>query len=118
MTIALALAQGTFACSSPSISCRVTTDDYTAPGDGTVTYTASVTGAGTVKSVVFLENGSSVTKDNPQLPFEAHAAVSAGAAIDVTVYGSIENDSEGNVLAGYTFEGNAGDSYVFSSTCR
>ena len=106
-------------CSSPAISCRVSTDEYTAPDDGTVTFTASVTGSGTVKSVVYRAGDKAVTADTPKVPFEIQVAVAGGTSIDVTVYGSIENDTEGNVLAGYSFlDAAGGDSYEFSSTCR
>lgn len=117
--IATALALGIAGCSSPAISCRVSTDEYTAPDDGTVTYTASVTGSGTIKSVVYRAGDKSVTADAPKVPFEIQVPVAGGASIDVTVYGSIENDTEGNVLAGYSFlDGTDGASYDFSSTCR
>jgi hypothetical protein len=116
---AVVLALGAFACSSPAISCRVSTDDYAAPEDGVVTYTASVTGAATIKSVMYLDRDQSITADSPKVPFEMKIPVAGGASVDITVYGSIDNDAEGNVLAGYSFLGTAaGDSYVFSSTCR
>jgi ABC-type glycerol-3-phosphate transport system substrate-binding protein len=116
---AVALALGAVGCSSPAISCRVSTDEYTAPNDGTVTFTASVTGSGTIKSVVYRTGDKSVTADTPKVPFEIQVPVASGASVDVTVYGSIENDTEGNVLAGYSFlDGTDGASYDFSSTCR
>jgi|SRR6187399_1675661 len=116
---ALALALTGVACSSPDISCRVTTEDYTAPEDGSVTYTASITGAATIKSVVYQDGDKTVTVDGPKVPVSIKVPVAGGAAVDITVYGSIANDAEGNIVAGYSFLDSAGaDSYEFSSTCR
>ncbi len=117
--VALALALGAVACSSPAVECRVTTDDYQAPADGTVTYTASVTGAGTIKAVVYLDGDSSVNENSPQVPFEKAVPVASGAPIGFTVYGSIENGAEGNVLAAFEFLGAAsGGSYQSNASCR
>ena len=104
--VALALALGAVACSSPAIECRVTTEDYRAPDDGTVTYTASVTGAGAIKAVVYLDAGTSVNENSPPVPFEKEVPVASGAPIGFTVYGSIENGAAG------------GGSYQSSATCR
>lgn len=121
--LAVALAAGlslsASSCSSPDISCRVTTEDYTAREDGSVTYSASVTGSATIKSVVYQDGDKSVTVDSPKVPVSIKVLVASGAKVDITVYGSIENDAEGNILASYNFLDAAGaDSYEFSSTCR
>jgi hypothetical protein len=117
--VALALALGAVACSSPAIECRVSTEDYRAPDDGTVTYAASVTGAGAIKAVVYLAAGTSVNENSPQVPFDKAVPVASGAPISFTVYGSIENGAAGNVLAAFEFLGAAaGDSYQSNASCR
>ena len=116
---ALVLGLGTAACSSPPLACRVTPDGYTAPEDGTVSYGASVTGAATIKSVVYRGQDKPVTVAEPTLPFELQVPVASGASIAITVYGSIDNGEEGNVLVSYSFlAANGGNSYEFHASCR
>jgi hypothetical protein len=89
-----------------------------APEDGTVSYHASVTGSATIKSVVYGGDDKPVTVSNPTLPFETQVPLHGGATMDITVYGSIENGDEGNVLAGYGFLGGSGASYEANAFCR
>jgi len=115
---ALALGLGTLACSASPIACRVRTDAYTAPEDGTATYHAVVTGSATIKSIVYGGGDDAVTESNPTLPFEVQVSVPSGASIDITVYGSIDNGADGNVLADYGFLGASGATYTAHASCR
>jgi hypothetical protein len=70
----------------------------TAPANGTVMYSATVSGGGKLISVTYQDAGGPVTVNNPTSPWHISVNVNSGAAINISVKGS-----GGKITAGYTF---------------
>jgi hypothetical protein len=105
-------------CSSDddSNACTVAPPSDTASADGKVTYTASVTGNGSVDVIEYKTSSGSETVKKPSLPFTVTIDVKENDPIGITVTGSASNG--GKVIAAYGFLDSAGiDPVETSAEC-
>lgn len=101
-------------CSSNDTEqCNISTPPATADGDGTVTYTASITGDALINTVIYRTQDGPKTVDQPTLPFQVDVMVQNGLGIGITATGSTKDG--GNVLVGSSFVDSAGSAPVVSS---
>ncbi len=83
----LLLAASLAGCSSnDSEQCNISTPPATASADGTVTYTASITGDATLDSVVYRTQTGPQTA-SPTPPFQTDVTVQSGLGIGITATG-------------------------------
>ena len=102
------LALTTLGCSSDedSNACALLTPSATASADGTVTYSASVQGNGSIDSLEYTSDSKPVTVKNPSLPFSVTIDVQENDPISISAVGTAANG--GKVIAGYEFIDAAG----------
>ena len=93
-------------CTDDSTTCNIATSAYTNTNAGTVTYTASITGGSTIRSLRYGGPEGEVTVDLPTLPYTNTITVSGGTNIFISVSGIAQN---GEVLFGHTFSDGASE---------
>ncbi|HEX2671318.1 MAG TPA: hypothetical protein VHM25_10630 [Polyangiaceae bacterium] len=99
-----------------SNACTAAPPSDAASADGKVTYSASVTGNGTVVSLVYQADSKAVTVNHPSLPFEVTVDVKEDDPIGISVTGSASNG--GKVTAAYAFVDSGGtDPVEVSADC-
>jgi hypothetical protein len=99
--------------SSNDVQCNFSTAPASAPADGTITYTASITGDATFASLIYRTQDGPDTVSYPESPFKAQVMVASGLGIGITATGTAKEG--GNLVVGYTFSDGTGDSPVVAS---
>jgi hypothetical protein len=95
-----------------SKDCNVGPATGTAPADGAVTYSVSMTGSGKVNSLVYLTAIGPVTQAIPTLPFSVTDSVKKGGSLSITAYGN----TSGTIYVSYAFKDGTHD-FSDQATC-
>jgi hypothetical protein len=104
---------GRTAC-SPPLSIGPTTFSEGAPSTISVTYTASVTGDGTITSLTYVGGSGPVTINNPTLPFSVDTTVSLPTQAAMSASGYYTN---GTVTIAYQANVGGGDIEQTNQVC-
>jgi hypothetical protein len=87
LPVLLLAACGVGCSSNDSEQCNISTPPQTASADGTVTYSASITGDATLDSVVYRTQDGPKTVGAPTSPFQIDVTVQSGLGIGITATG-------------------------------
>jgi hypothetical protein len=94
------------------VQCNISTPPATASADGTVAYTATISGDATIDSVIFRTQDGPKTVSDPTPPFEMDVMVQGGLGIGITATGLAKEG--GKMVVGWSFQDTAGSSPVLA----
>jgi hypothetical protein len=96
------------------LQCGLDTGNSAIFNNITVGYSATLSGAGTVTSITYTDNGGDVVVDNPTLPFQANVTLATLPA-RIRASGSV---TTGTITIGYTATGSPDRLEQDSQTCE
>lgn len=97
-----------------TLPCAIDTGNSEISGDITVSYSAALTGSGTVTSITYTDNSGDVVVNDPTLPFQANVTLATLPA-RIRATGSV---TSGNITISYSATGAPDRAEQDSETCE